>query len=120
MKNRLIQALQAVGRTIHERDGTEPIISGIPEKIQTLAARISPSDYRLMFVLLMKYENISAEWIIRGKGEMLIEEGSAPTLKQEIEKLQVRLDHEIKKVRALELGASSDPAPKKRGRPRKY
>ncbi|OJV19221.1 MAG: hypothetical protein BGO21_21240 [Dyadobacter sp. 50-39] len=98
MRNRLVQALQALGPHISEKG-----LSGIPDSILALVGRISPEDFHIMYVLLMKYPNISAEWVIRGNGEMLIDEDPIEALRAENEELRRELERERQKVRYLEM-----------------
>lgn len=98
MRNRLIQALKAIGPHLHENG-----LGGIPTHIIVLAGRIKPEDYHMMYVMLMKYPNISAEWVIRGAGEMLIDEDPVTSMKAENEELRAELERERQKSRYLEL-----------------
>lgn len=78
-------------------------LAGIPDSVLALAGRIAPEDFRMMYLLLMKYPNISAEWVIRGKGEMLIDEDPHAILKEENDELRAELERERQKSRFLEL-----------------
>lgn len=122
MKSRVKKALTQAGFTI---DPDELRINNLSDRYYEAIKRIKYRDLLTALIVLKKYPDISAEWVIRGKGPMLINDdlqlAELKELKASNTELRKKLSREAGRANYFESKLAEPTKQKKkrgRGRPR--
>ncbi|CAG5067953.1 hypothetical protein DYBT9623_00681 [Dyadobacter sp. CECT 9623] len=114
MKSRLAKALRHLSISIDPESGK---LRELPEGFYEIAKRISHRDYCTVYIALMRHPEISSEWILRGKGPMLIEDNQQAAeirnLLSKVVELEKKLSREVSINNRL-INRLATPSPKKK------